>query len=180
MHPHHPRTLNHPFQVRGNLIPIIQPGASFPSPSNPQQPHHLLAMYPDPLLRKPHQPCIRLIAPLRHHARIEKLRLPLKQRSGILPEPGGCEAEDREGGFVTERRGRVPGLDLLAEDQAQLGGVFLRDEGGDGRVEGLEEFARVGTGVVEVCCATLLECCVICMGGICGERGGGWVHISRV
>jgi hypothetical protein len=45
----------------------------------------------------------------------------------------------------------VPGLDLLAEDDAHAGGgIFLLYEGIDGGVEGFEEFGAEGAHVVEV------------------------------
>ncbi len=128
MHPHHPRTPNHPLQIRRHLIPIIQPLPLL----DLQQAHHPLRIDPDPLLRQPHQAPIRLVAALAHHVRVEKLRLPLKERGGVVPEAGRCEAQDREGGFVAERGGGVPGLDLCAEDDPQLVRVPVPDQAGDG------------------------------------------------
>ncbi len=146
MYPDHPRAPNRPLQIRRNLIPIIQPGTLF----DLQQAHHPLRIHPDLLLRQPHQPPVRLIAPLAHHAPVEELRLPLKQRGGVVPEARRCEAQDREGGFVAEGGRRVPGLDLRAEDHAQLVGVSLPDEAGDARVQGAEQFAGEGARVVEI------------------------------
>lgn len=43
----------------------------------------------------------------------------------------------------------VPGLDLLAEDYLEVGGVLLLDDGGDIVVEGVELFLAEGTDIVE-------------------------------
>jgi hypothetical protein len=60
-----------------------------------------------------------------------------------IPELGWVESEDGESGFVHERRGRVPWLHLLAEDDLQVIGVGdlpVYERGSDGGVEGGEEF----------------------------------------
>ena len=43
----------------------------------------------------------------------------------------------------------MPGLDLLAEDELDFSGVFLRDGGEDGGGEGGEHFGGEGADVVE-------------------------------
>lgn len=67
-----------------------------------------------------------------------------EQRGGEGVEGGGGgvgQAQDGERGFVREERGRVPGLDVLAEDYGEGGGEGGAGEGGeDGGVQGLEEF----------------------------------------
>lgn len=45
----------------------------------------------------------------------------------------------------------MPGLDLLAEDYLEVGGVLLLDDGGDVIVEGVELFLAEGADVVEDC-----------------------------
>ena len=41
----------------------------------------------------------------------------------------------------------MPGLDLLAEDDGELGGVFAGEEGKDGGVDGFEHFCgELGVG----------------------------------
>lgn len=54
-------------------------------------------------------------------------------------------------GFVCQGRRRVPGLDLLAEDGLEVGGVGFEDGGAEGRVvDCVEEFGAEGADVVEV------------------------------
>ena len=68
-----------------------------------------------------------------------------KQGGGEGPEGGGGgrgQALDCEGGFVDERGGRVPGLDLLADYELEVGGQVGggADVGDGGCGEGFEDF----------------------------------------
>lgn len=60
-------------------------------------------------------------------------------REGV--EGGGREAQDGGGGFVAERAGWVPGLDLLSEEDTEFAEVgFSREGGEDAGAEGEEHF----------------------------------------
>lgn len=151
MHPHHPRRLDQPLQIIRHPIPRIQRPILPRLIRNPQQGHHPLLIHPHTLPRQPRQTHIRLVAALIHDIDIEVIPLVREQRGRVIPECRRGELQDREGGFVEEGGGGVPGLDLLAEDEAELGRVFVGDVGGEGWVEGLEDFGGEGAGVVEVC-----------------------------
>lgn len=75
-----------------------------------------------------------------------------EQRGGEIPEAIGLDLQDGEGGLVREGRGWVPGLDMWAEDEGEVVGVFLGNQGGDGGVDGREHLRGEAAGVVEVCC----------------------------
>lgn len=75
-----------------------------------------------------------------HNLDIEIFLLVVEQRRAKRPEFVRRKAEYGGAGFVRERAGRVPGLDLLAEDDGDGGGVFGFYEGEDGAVEGAEQF----------------------------------------
>ncbi len=69
---------------------------------------------------------------------VEILALLLEQRGAKRPELVGPEPEHGGAGFVDEGAGRVPWLDLLAEDQLEVFGVFGLYEWDDGSVDRVE------------------------------------------
>jgi hypothetical protein len=151
MHPHHPRGLDHPLDIVRDPIPGIQTPIRGRRIANPQQPHHLLLINPDTLCGQARQPRVRLIPALGDDAHVEVIGLTLEQRRGEIPEPRRRQLEHGQPRLVRQGRGRVPGLDVLAEDQAQFGRVSVRDEGRDGAVHGVEHLGGEGADVVEVC-----------------------------
>lgn len=85
-----------------------------------------------------------------HDIGVEELGLAREEGGGEVPEATWSEAEDGEAGFVGQRRGRVPGLDVLPEDEAETVGVFLPDEGRGVHVQGVEHLGGEGADVVEI------------------------------
>ena len=75
-------------------------------------------------------------------ALIKKVKLVLEERGREVPELGRGDALNRERRFVGQGGGRVPGLDLLADDNLEGGGQggvgFDVGDGGGG--EGFEDF----------------------------------------
>lgn len=80
-----------------------------------QQPIHLL-LVDTHTSRNLRQPLVRVVPRLIHNAGIEKVLLLLKQLLAEVVELLGLDLEHSEARFMDEGRGRVPGLDLLAED----------------------------------------------------------------
>jgi hypothetical protein len=68
--------------------------------------------------------------------------LVLEERGGKVPEFGRGQALDGEACFVDEGGGWVPGLDLLAEDELEVGseGGGGADVGDGGGGEGFDDF----------------------------------------
>ena len=71
----------------------------------------------------------------------------LEERCGEIPESVRGNAEDCECGFVDEGGGRVPWLDLLAEDDFDFW-MSLLEMGQDGGLDGGEHFRRKGADIV--------------------------------
>ena len=86
-----------------------------------------------------------------HDIDIEVLLLPREQRRTKLDEFVWCDLQHGGAGLVHKRRRGMPRLDLLAEDEADFGGVLFAYGWEDGRREGVPHFGGEGADVVEVC-----------------------------
>lgn len=94
---------------------------------------------------------VRLVPGLVDDTDVKVVGLLVEEGSGKGPEFGSVGPEDCDGGFVDQGRGRVPGLDLLAEDDLEFARVFLLDQRGHVVVEGVELLFAEGADVVEDC-----------------------------
>lgn len=92
---------------------------------------------------------VSLVSSLIDNVDIKVLGLLVKQGGGEGPELRGVSPEHRDGGFVDQSRRRVPGLDLLAEDDLEVVGVLLLDDGSDVVVEGVKLLLAEGTDIVK-------------------------------
>jgi len=134
----------------GNAISRIQSAVLARLIRNLQQPVHLALVHAH-APRDRGQALVRRIPRLADHVDVEKVRLPVEQRGAKGPELVGLELEDGVAGFVDERAGRVPGLDVLAEDEDQVGPVFPEQRVPErGRVDGLEHLRAEGAHVVKI------------------------------
>ena len=79
-----------------------------------------------------------MVARFVHDIDIEVLVLLVEERLAELPELVGVGLQDCNACFVNKRRGRVPWLDLLAEDELDVLGVLGLDEWEDRVVDCVE------------------------------------------
>lgn len=139
-HPHHP------LDIPRHPIPHIQRPVLPGHLRHRKQPVNILLAHPHPRrrTRQLRQPSVGCVAGFPDDVDVKVLLLRGEQRGGEGVEGGGGgvgQVQDGERGFVREERGRVPGLDVLAEDYGEGGGEGGAGEGGeDGGVQGLEEF----------------------------------------
>ena len=78
---------------------------------------------------------------------IKIILLVFEECCGEIPESVREKAEHCECGFVDEGGGRVPWLDLLAEDDFDFW-VSVREMGEDGGLDGGEHFRRKRANIV--------------------------------
>ena len=150
MHPRQPRNLHTSLQIIRARIPRIHTPILIRLITDLQQLKHLPLIHAHraPQLR---ETLIRIIPRLIHHVRVKVVRLRIEQLFAKVPELVRGKLEDGDAGFVDERGGGVPGLDLLAEDELDVVGVgFVLRVGDDGGVDCFEHFGAEGADVVEV------------------------------
>jgi len=139
MHTSHPVGLHHLFDVVCDRISDIQTPIFARLIADPQQLEDLLLVNTFDLPRQARKPFVCLIPRLMHHVDVEILLLVLEEEVGECPELRWSSPEDSSARLMSKGRGRVPWLDLLAEDDADTRlGVFLLDEGPDGMLDCLE------------------------------------------
>ena len=110
----------------GNPIPCVQSSILVRLIADLQQAVHLLLAdtYTPCNLR---QPLVRIIPCLVHHARIEEVFLLVEQLLAEIVKLVRLDFEHSEACLVHEYGGRVPGLDLLAEDGDDAVRVLLKE-----------------------------------------------------
>lgn len=131
MDPHQSVHLGNNLQVVGDLVPAVQRPIFSGLVGNLEQPVDLGLVDAD-LASNRCQPLIRGVSRLADHVGVEKVLLLLEQLAAKGPELVRGEPQHREPRFVHQRRRGVPRLDLLAEDEGQVGGPGLVvADGGD-------------------------------------------------
>ena len=95
---------------------------------------------------------VRLVAGLVDDVDVEKVLLGVEEGGAVLPALGRVEAQDGQGRLVQQRGARVPGLDLLAEDDGEERGPrgVGAHEGEDVARERQELLGGEGAAVVDV------------------------------
>lgn len=149
MHPHQPIRLHHHLNIIRDLVAHIQPALGTRLVRGLEGFEHLCFVDTD-LARDLGEPLVSVVARFVDHVDVEEVVLQLEQLGGERVEFLGGEFQDCRAGFVGERGGWVPGLDLLAEDDLDAAGVFLFDDGEDGSVEGVEHFSGKWADIVEI------------------------------
>ena len=96
------------------------------------------------------QALVRIVSNLVGDRLIEELRLLVEEGFAEVVEFFRCKAQYGRASFVDEGRRWMPGLDLLAEDELDFGGVLLLDKRYHGCVDGIEHLLRERTDIVEV------------------------------
>ena len=119
--------LYHQFHVICHPISTIQPSILIRFIRNLQQPINLLLINAY-AARKLGQPLVCLVPRLIHDADIEVVGLLVEQRLAELPELLWLGLQDCGAGLVHEGGGRMPGLNLLAENELDFIGIFRLDE----------------------------------------------------
>ena len=84
-----------------------------------------------------------------HDIDVKEILLALEEFCAEIPECARVESEHGDAGFVGEGGGRVPWLDLVAEEEFHVG-VFGADGGEDRGVERVEHFGGEGADVIEI------------------------------
>lgn len=151
MHPRQPIRLDHILDIIGDLVADVHTPILARLVTNEQQLEDLALLDPIDRARELGQALVGVVAALIDNIDVEVVRLLLEQRLREVPEFGGGDFQDGGAGFVDERRGWVPGLDLLAEDDADARfGVLGLDQGADLGVECLEHLGAEGADIVEI------------------------------
>jgi hypothetical protein len=106
---------------------------------------HILRLDTDAFLRQLCETFVRIQTRFRRGRRVIVPRLIGVQRQCVRPEFRGIDPLDGEGGFVSQSRGGMPGLDLVTENEADRRMIFL-----ESRKKALKELMR-----------SLLESCTL-------------------
>lgn len=132
------RNLNHLFDIIGNLISSVERAVRARFVADGQQIHELLLIDAN-LASNVGKSGIRLVARFPNHILVKEVCLLLKQGGTEFPELPRREFEDCSTSLVGQGRRRMPRLNLLAEYNPQLAGVFRLDERPDTGIERVEQ-----------------------------------------
>lgn len=120
MHAHEPRHLYDNLEVIGHSISDVEASISSSLLRNSQKLVQLVSADARALGSELGQPLVGLVAGLVHDVDVEVGLLVLEEGGAEVPELGRVELQHGQCGLVDERRGRVPWLNLLAEDDLHL------------------------------------------------------------